>query len=132
MCIRDSRQIVHAGNLAMPDARRTRQHVNGLLGQIPRPVGAHHHESSRAVGDKAAVINREWVADHPGGENVLQAQRVPRERFRIKLSPTSGSHRNLGELTPGRSILVHVPRGNERVRRGRVERLIRCFIWQRV
>ena len=75
------------------------------------------------------------VLEHSGtGQTELLGGKIRSKRQREKSKNLSSDAviRNLGELTPGRSILVHVPRGNERVRRGRVERLIRCFIWQRV
>ena len=112
------------------DHRRLRrlagaENMDRGLGEIRGPVRRGDHQGAAAVRDQAAFEQVERVGDHPGGEHVLDRERVAVGGARVLGGPAALGHGYVGQLLVGQPVLLHVAQHRDGERRGRAENAVR-------
>ena len=102
--------------------------IDRLLFEIASAFGSHQHAGRAPIGYKAAISDRQGVADHPALQDILDRKRSSSKGFRVAVGPFSRRNGDRGEILSGGAILVHVSGGRHRVSGDRVTRPIGRFV----
>jgi hypothetical protein len=100
--------------------------------RIAHAVCPRHDKCTCSVRNQATVSYCQGIRDHSRVKHIVYCQRFPLLRFRIMHGPLAGRYRHFGQLLPGRSVLIHMPRCRESVRTQWAQRLVGHFIRLRV
>ncbi len=88
-------------------------HPHGLLGAVPGPIGPSQHDRPPAVGDQADVEQVEGPHHRPRAQNIGHRDGFAVHGLGVEAGPGARRHRHLCPLLEGRSVLVHVARGDQ-------------------
>ena len=96
--------------------------------KVAGAVGAGHDHRAGAVGQQAAVAQRERVHDHARGQHVLDGQRTALEGVGVLLRPGASRDGDGGKLGARGAVLRHVPGRRQRIGRHWIARLMRGLV----
>ncbi|MNX98206.1 hypothetical protein D3C86_1306060 [compost metagenome] len=85
-------------------------------------------QCAATVGDQATIAHRQRAAEHPCAEDFLNGQRLFLPCLGVQQGPAPCGHRDLCELFPSGSELVHVPRGGQCIGAPGVDGAVRRFV----
>ncbi len=121
-------QVGHGTDLPMPVRHRGTQYIHRRLGKVARAFAAHEDQGTATVGDQTAVEHRQRIIHHARRHDLLKRQLITRISQRVKLRPASRGDSHFSQVFAARAVLMHVPRGSQRIAGDRMARIIGRFI----